>query len=151
MGFPLFFGPIPQSLLRCPLASNRQLPDTNYLAHPTHPHTRPTRKLAFLFLFLAFISSLPDLPASYQIPDTQLLNRRTHDPNDTVMRRALTTGLALYLGLGRVLSSPVQVQAPFELSKENITEVEVENSSASASELRLSLLSSCMPSLWPRR
>lgn len=40
------------------------------------------------------------------------------------MRRALTTGLALYLGLGGVLSSPVQVQAPFELNKDNTPEVE---------------------------
>ncbi|KAF9646747.1 hypothetical protein BDM02DRAFT_3156429 [Thelephora ganbajun] len=40
------------------------------------------------------------------------------------MRRALTTGLALYLALGGVLSSPVQVQAPFELNRENISEVE---------------------------
>lgn len=47
------------------------------------------------------------------------------------MRRALTTGLALYLGLGGVLSTPVQVQAPFELNKENIPEVEDIPTSAS--------------------
>lgn len=40
------------------------------------------------------------------------------------MRRALTAGLALYLGLSGVLSSPVQVQVPFELNKENIPKVE---------------------------
>jgi len=39
------------------------------------------------------------------------------------MRRALTAGFVLYLGLGRVLGSPVQVQAPFELNKANIPEV----------------------------
>lgn len=40
------------------------------------------------------------------------------------MRRALTSGLVLYLGLTGVLSSPVQVQAPFELNNENIPRVE---------------------------
>ena len=40
------------------------------------------------------------------------------------MRRALTAGLALYLGLGEVLSSPVQVQVPFELSRGNVPEAE---------------------------
>lgn len=53
------------------------------------------------------------------------------------MRRALTAGLALYLGLGGVLSSPVQVQVPFELSRENVPEAE--DIPASESELRLSL------------
>jgi hypothetical protein len=35
------------------------------------------------------------------------------------MRRVLTAGLALYLGLGGVLSSPLQVQVPFVLNEEN--------------------------------
>ena len=56
------------------------------------------------------------------------------------MRRALTTGLALYLGLGRVLSSPVQVQAPFELGKENTPEAE--DTPISTSKLQLQLSSS---------
>lgn len=40
------------------------------------------------------------------------------------MRRAVTTGLTLYLGLRGVLGSPVQAQAPFELNNENISKVE---------------------------
>lgn len=40
------------------------------------------------------------------------------------MRRALTAGLALYLGLGGVLSSPLQAQAPFELNGEHTSQVE---------------------------
>jgi len=42
-------------------------------------------------------------------------------------------GLALHLGMGVVLSSPVQVQAPFDLNKENIPKVE--DAPGSASEL----------------
>jgi len=56
------------------------------------------------------------------------------------MRRALTAGLALYLGLGGVLSSPVQVQVPFELSGENVPEAE--DIPASESELHLPFFSS---------
>lgn len=52
------------------------------------------------------------------------------------MRRALTTGLVLYLGLGSVLSSPVQVQAPFDLNNEYISKVE--NTSAFASGFQFS-------------
>lgn len=51
------------------------------------------------------------------------------------MRRALTTGLALYLGLGGVLGTPVQVQAPFELNKESVPEIEGKPTSASEFEL----------------
>lgn len=65
------------------------------------------------------------------------------------MRRALTTGLVLYLGLGRVLGSPAQVQAPFELNHQNISKAE--NASASASEFQQSLLFLlCLPS-WRAR
>jgi len=49
------------------------------------------------------------------------------------MRRALAIGLALYLALGGVLSSPVQVQAPFELNKNT---PEVGDVLASASEFQ---------------
>lgn len=57
------------------------------------------------------------------------------------MRRALTIPLILYLGLDRVLSSPVQLQAPFELNSENTSTVE--NASASASEFQFSLFCPC--------
>jgi len=56
------------------------------------------------------------------------------------MRRALTTGLALYLGLGGVLSSPVQVQAPIELNKEDIPKVQDMPGSASKFQLFLFFL-----------
>ena len=56
------------------------------------------------------------------------------------MRRALTAGVVLYLGLGGVLSSPVQVQVPFELSGGNVPNAE--DIPTSESELHLSLCSS---------
>lgn len=59
------------------------------------------------------------------------------------MRRALTAGLTLYLTLGGVLSSPVEVQVPFELNKEDIPEVK--HTSTSASELQLWLFYSHPP------
>lgn len=52
------------------------------------------------------------------------------------MRRALTTGLALYLGLGGVLTSPVQPQVPLELNNEDISNVE--DTTASGSKFQFS-------------
>jgi hypothetical protein len=40
------------------------------------------------------------------------------------MRRALTTGLVLYLGLGAVLTSPVQVQTPLQLNNGDTSKLE---------------------------
>lgn len=74
---------------------------------PRFPPTLPSSSLFLIFSLLDF-SPVIEYPT---------LNRRTYDINDITMRRALAIGLALYLALDGVLSSPVQVQAPFELNK----------------------------------
>ena len=118
--------PIPRSAFQCIplLPSNRQFRIP--LTSPTpRTYTRdspdtlrlPSTLLISFSLLLIYLLAL----VCYRYPT---LSRRTHDIKDIVMRRALTTGLALYLGLGGVLSSPVQVQAPFDLNRENIPEVE---------------------------
>lgn len=121
--------PVPRRSFQwqCPLTSDPQPPHTSFLTHPTHLHTRLTQEPPFFSpalpsSFPLFLIFLPlDFSPLIEYPTH---GRRTHDITDIIMRRALAIGLALYLGLGRVLSSPVQVQVPFELNKENIAQVE---------------------------
>ena len=133
--------PVPRSSFQwqCPRTANFRIPPSS----PTpRIHTRdPSESLRFsptllssFPLFLIF--SLLDCSLVIEYPT---LNRRAHDIIDISMRRALTTGLALYIGLGRVLSSPVQVQVPFELNKDHTPEVE--DVLGPGSELKLFFLS----------
>ena len=116
----LTLGPFPaaDSNVLSPPTPGLQLPHPSHAsAHTTHPFPSPLPCLRF---------PLPELP-----PFIDSLTLR-HQISNIRMRRALAAGLVLYLGLGRVLSSPTQ--APFELNDQNISNVE--NASASESQFR---------------